>query len=364
MILGWFSIGRANMAILKKLFDFFGAKQHPRAAPPISSSNDTPAEDLMPENPSLRPRRLPSKIDDMMELGLTTHSKNKLWSVGYWDPGPDAARDMRTVSLRDNTSGKVVVKLEHILRPFSVDVSDVGVFAVEDAGLASELSSRVMAFDRAGKQLYERNYRANLAGFSISPCGRYLASQTCNSSNEDSFIFEIHDIAEQRILASRTPVTGLSDEFSFETENGQLKRVFAKVQKIGKFAYSPTGEFLDAKKHVNAQLTKGDPSTRIRAAEELVLSDSSEKALQRAMDAVDESIKELSAESSWLGPAYRTKGELLERAGRDSDAIEAYRVALKVNSKIGVKKRLTALEKAQSQRSLLTSQTTQLDDVP
>lgn len=335
------------MTIFKTLFHFFRAKHHSIAEPVAHSSDCPQIEGLTSTATVLKPHRLPSKLDDLVNLGMTTHSHNKLWSVGYWDPGPDGSRERRTVSLRDNTAGKIVARLEHLRRPFSADVSDVGIFAVQDAGHASELSARVIAFDKTGKQLYERSYKANLAGFSISPCGRYLASQTCNSSNEDTCIFEIHDIAQQRILASRTPATEWSFEYAFESENGELRRVFAKVQNLGKFAYSPAGEFLDTKKYVNARLTKGDPPTRIRAAEELILSDGSEKALQRAMDVVDEAIKASPQGSSWLASAYRTKGELQEKMGLISGAIEAYRIALELNTKVGVKKRLAALEKVE-----------------
>jgi hypothetical protein len=346
------------MALLKKLFGFLGMKSHTPSAPISRSPTSSPEEGRAPIKTVLKPVRLPSKFDDMMELGLTRHSHNKHWSVGFWDPGPEASREkQRTVRLRDNTLGKIVATVEHLHRPFSSDVSDVGIFAVNDAGPASELSASLVVFDTAGNQLYGRAYKANLAGFSISPCGRYLASQTCNSGNEDSYIFEIHDVAQQRVLASRTPATGWSNEYAFETDGGELKRVFAKVQNLGKFAYSPTGEFLDAKKFANARLTKGDPSTRISAAEELVLSDGSEKTLQRAMSVVEAAIEASPQGSSWLAGAYRFKGEVLEKMDRTSDAIEAYRAALALNPKVGVKKRLAGLEKAAAQQTLLSSRT-------
>lgn len=340
------------MSIFKKLFDLFGGKSRFKSTPIARSADALEVESQTPREDAHKSRRLPAGIDDMIRLGRTTHSHNKLWSIGFWDPGPDGSREKRTVSLRDNTTGKIVAALEHLERPFSVDVSDVGVFAVQDAGLVSELSSKVIAFDKAGKQLYERAYKANMLGFSISPCGGYLASQTCNSGNEDSSIFEIHDIAQQRVLASRSPATEWSFEYAFDTENGELKRVFAKLPKLGKFAYSPTGEFLDAKKYLSARLKKGDAHTRIRAAEELAETDGSEKSLQLAFEVVDAAIKELPQEPGWLAGAYRTKGEISEKMGLTSSAIDAYRIALGHNPKVGVKKRLTALEKAAEQKTL------------
>jgi hypothetical protein len=315
--------------------------------------------DKEPVEPSRKSIRLPSKIDDMIDFGLARHSPNKHWSVGYRDPGPDASQKReRDVRLRDNSTGRIVATVHNLERPFSVDVSDMGVFGVNDAGQTAELSANLVVFDTTGTQVYRRAYKANLAGFSISPCGRYVASQTCNSGNEDSFILEIHDVVQKRVLASCTPVAGWSSEYTFETEGGELIRVLAKINHLGKFAYSPTGEFLDAKKFMTTRLTKGDPWTRIRAAGELVQTDGSDKALQRAFGVVEATIAawQPGQDDRWLAGSYRLKGELLEKMNRPAEAIEAYRTALGRDSKIGVKKRLAALEKAGAPKLSLDTQ--------
>ncbi|SOE92698.1 hypothetical protein SAMN05414139_05456 [Burkholderia sp. D7] len=358
-------MGKRGMAILKNLIGFLGLKSRTAPAParpPVGSASAAKATCKEPVEPTRKPIRLPSKIDDMMDFGLAQHSPNKQWSVGFWDPGPDALQGRpRGVRLRDNTTGRIVATVNSVQRPFSVDVSDTGVFGVNDAGQASELSADLAIFDSSGKQVYGRAYKANLAGFGISPCGRYVASQTCNSGNEDSFILEIHDVAQQRILASCTPVAGWSAKYTFDSEDGELKRVFAKINHLGKFAYSPTGEFLDAKKFMTARMTKGDPYTRIRAAEELVRTDGSDKAIQRAMAVVEATIAafEPGQDSRWLPGAHRLKGELLEKMQRPDEAMEAYRAALGLNPKIGVKKRLAEMERAASQQALLVTGTEQ-----
>jgi len=347
------------MALLKNLLGFLGLKSRTARAPaPGSVTVPSPpkATARTPVVGAAKPVRLPSKIDDMMDFGMAQHSPNKHWSVGYWDPGPDASQKRRRgVRLRDNTTGRIVATVNNLERPFSVDVSDTGIFGVNDAGQTSDLSANLVIFDTTGTQVYGRAYRANLAGFSISPCGGYVASQTCNSGNEDSFILEIHEVAQRRVLASCTPVAGWSSEYTLETEDGKLKRVFAKINHLGKFAYSPTGEFLDAKKFMSTRLTKGDPWTRIRAAGELVQTDGSDKAVQRAFGVVEATIDAFQPgqDGRWLAGGYRLKGELLETMNRPAEAIEAYRAALGLDSKIGVKKRLAAMEKAASQKLLL-----------
>lgn len=342
------------MILIRKFLGILGQKPRDmhEPAPRLVAEVTTAEVTRKPPGKAVhKPAKLPSKFDDLADFGLAQHSPNKHWSVGYWDPGPDASQTrQRTVRLRDNTTGLILVSVDNLQRPFSVDVSDAGIFGVNDAGQASELSSNLVIFDRTGKRIYERTYKANLFGFSISPCGRYVASQTCNSSNEDSSILEIHDVTHRRVLASCTPVAGWSSAYTFETENGELKRVFAKINQLGKFAYSPTGEFLDAKKFMTMRLTKGDPWTRIRAAEELVQTDETDKALERALNVVAATISAFQSgqDDRWLAGGYRLKGELLEKMGRLGEAMEAYRAALGINPKIGVKKKLADLEKASS----------------
>ncbi|MGH8777583.1 tetratricopeptide repeat protein [Paraburkholderia sp.] len=347
------------MALLRHLIGILGLKSRSASAPaprPVADATTAKTIRKSPVDAVHKPIRLPSKFDDLVDFGLAQHSPNKHWSVGYWDPGPDASQKRRrTVRLRDNTTGRIVATVNNLERPFSVDVSDAGVFGVNDAGQASELSSNLVIFDTTGKPMYGRIYKANLFGFSISPCGRYVASQTCNSANEDSSVLEIHDVVQQRVLASCTPVAGWSSAYTFETEDGKLKRVFATINHLGKFAYSPTGEFLDAKKFMTTRLTKGDPWTRIRAAGELVQTDGSDKVLERAFGVVAATISafQLGQDDRWLAGGYRLKGELLEKVQRLDEAMEAYRAALAINPKIGVKKKLADLEKAVSHQTLL-----------
>ncbi|RQM47125.1 hypothetical protein EHZ19_15845 [Paraburkholderia bannensis] len=346
------------MSLLKRIFGILG--QQSRSEPALSSRpatcGKTDKEAGKQSSVSTHGRVvLPSKYEDLADFGLAEHSPNKLWSVGYWDPGPDASLKRRKdVRLRDNTTGRVVAVVNDLERPFSVGVADTGFFGVHDAGSLEELSSSLVIFDANGKRVYGRAYRANLFGFSISPCGCYVASQTCNSSNEDSSILEIHDVAQQRVLASCIPVAGWTSEYTFKIEDGELQRVVASINRLGSFAYSPSGEFLDVKKFMTARLTKGDPWTRVRAAGELVQTDQSGKAVARAYDVVDTTISgfQQGQEARWLAGAYRLKGELLERMGRADEAMEAYRAALGLDAKVGVKKRLAAMEKASSQHLL------------
>lgn len=215
-------------------------------------------------------------------LGQEVNSPNGKWTVVYQDPGPGGFQDQRSaerwnrVQLRENATGTICATVSNLVRPFAADVSDVGVFAVNDAGSRAELSSELVVFDLAGRELYRRSYRANLFSFKISACGRYVVSMTCNSGNNDGNVLEAHDVRERKVLFSRNPVTQWTTEYVLETVGEKLAKVQVKIRDLGYFAYSSTGEFLDVNAYREARLTKGDYVARTRAAEEMLAEDRSE----------------------------------------------------------------------------------------
>lgn len=301
--------------------------------------------------------RLPSKIDDLLEMGLTVHSPNRKWTVGYSDPGPTLARE-GVVRLRNNETHEICATIRSLVRPFEVDVSDVGVWLVHDAGQASELSSEVIAFDTDGKELYRRAYRANLLHVNISPCGRYIASVTANASNADSYILEIHDVLERQVVFSRTPATTTQGTYEFESDDNQLVKVFVKLPKLGRFGYSASGEFLDENKYRTARLTKGSHAGRISAAQELIARNPSEKVLRQALASVEVAIAESDESRSWQVSGWLLKGKILESLGRPGDAVTAYEAARHLNPRAIAKKQIDALaNKLRSQASAADSQT-------
>lgn len=286
--------------------------------------------------------RLPSKIDDLLEMGLTVHSPNRTWTVGYADPGPTLSRES-VVRLRNNETREICATVRSLVRPFAVDVSDVGVWVVNDAGPASELSSKVIAFDTAGEELYRRAYRANLLHLNISTCGRYIASVTANASNEGSYILEVHDVQERRVVFSRTPATTTQSTYVFESEENQLVKVFAKLPKLGRFGYAASGEFLDEKKYLTARLTKGSYGERIPAVQELIAKDRSEKSLQQALASVEVAITESGESRSWQVSGWLLKGKILESLGQPGEAVKAYEAARQLNPRAITKKEIDAL---------------------
>ena len=335
------------MELLKSIFGRLGMRSRKVSEPPVTTratAAPSPVPDVivstsLAEKP-VKPVRLPSKFDDLVEMGQVSHSRNRQWSVGIG--GVKAGRT--GVQLRHNESREIRAVVDSLAKPFRALVSDVGIFAVDD-GRPNALHADLIVFDATGAELYRRVYEANLFGFGISADGRYLACETANAGNSDGYIFEIHDVVRKCVLASRRPVTGYCDEFDFEVVDGKLTKVFVKLQKLGKFAYSVTGEFLDEQKYLTARLNKGNYAVRIGAAGELLQKDQSDKAVKQAFDALDKAIEEATEDAGWRASAFRLKAETLESQGDLDGAIKAYRMALDANPKVGVKKKVLALER-------------------
>ncbi|WP_244829222.1 tetratricopeptide repeat protein [Caballeronia sp. TF1N1] len=286
--------------------------------------------------------KLPSKIDDLLAMGVTIHSPNRKWTVGYRDPGPTLVHES-VVRLRNNETREICTTVRSLVRPIAVDVSDEGVWVVDDAGPASELSSTVVVFDSSGAELYRRAYRANLMQLTISPCGRYIASVTANAPNEDSHLLEIHNVSKGKVLFSRTPAIATQCTYIFEFEENQLVKVFAKVPKLGRFAYAASGEFLDAKRYLKARLTKGSFSDRILAGQELIGADPSETALRQALESVEVAIGESKESRSWHVSGLLLKGRICNSLGQLNEAIRAFEAAHELNPRAISRKRINAL---------------------
>jgi predicted TPR repeat methyltransferase len=72
-------------------------------------------------------------------------------------------------------------------------------------------------------------------------------------------------------------------------------------------------------------------------------------AASRALAVVDKAMaKGASKNPAWAAPAWRTTGTAQERLGDTKKALAAYEMALRLNPKMGVKRRIEALRKRQA----------------
>lgn len=304
------------------------------------------------QKPKFRVRDGYLEADEHDFFGAAHLSPSKQWVVGCDDSdgggrGGNRERGHGRVLLVEMPQGSAVCEVRNVARPFDVAVSNVGTFAVNDTGFGNELAADAVAFSAQGTELYRRHYSANIFSIAISPCGRFMAVQTCNApKSPDGNLFEVLDILSKATLFSKAPDTPWSKKFVFDVDGGTLKQVWAYVEGLGKFAYSPLGEFIGAKKYQAASLDKGDYASRLFAVEKLLRESSDAKNAERALAVLESVLPEVPhAESSWHAKACRLKGEALEVLGRLAEAVSSYELAIGFDPKIGVKKRLDSLRK-------------------
>ncbi|MFZ6642399.1 tetratricopeptide repeat protein [Undibacterium sp. TC4M20W] len=288
--------------------------------------------------------------------GHGNYSPNQRWIVGFRD-----SDGVSTGGMRENGNGAVVlvdIQKEQVLhaqghfaRPVAALVSDTGNYILHDSGFGVGLKGDLIACNIAGKETYRRHFEANIISIGLSQNGRYAVTQTANAPNSiDGNLLELVDLEHKAVLFSENPISGWANTYAFEIDaSGVIKKLYVDLQ-MGRFAYSSAGEFLDKKDYLNARLTKGDFTSKLFAAQELLQLDSTEEGAQKALCAADEALVDQTCDHPhWRAIAYRVRGECFELLGQPAQALVSYEHALNLNPKVGVKKRMTSLRKSSSQ---------------
>ncbi|MBL5864354.1 tetratricopeptide repeat protein [Serratia fonticola] len=285
-------------------------------------------------------------------FGRAHCSPNRRWVVGCSDSdgagrGGHRESGYGRVVLVEHQTDKIMHELTSFARPFDAAVSDTGDYIVLDAGFGSALQGDVIAISSSGHERYRRRYSANVFNLGLSKCGRYASVQTANAPGDDGNRLEVIDLELGCTIFNVRPATGWADRYSFHVDaEGRLKAFGVEHKGLGRFNYSATGEFLDWQAFQAAQLDKGDYSTKLMAARDLLKSnataDSANKALSIADAALTEGAKD---RPDWCAIAHRVRGESYELLGQLPEAVKAFEQALALNPKIGVQKRVVALRK-------------------
>lgn len=291
-------------------------------------------------------------VDHPYFFGHANISPDKHWVVGCNDSdggshGGHRLESNGRVILVDYPSDRIVHELKCFARPVDAAVSNSGSFIVHDCGFGNVLRGDVIAINTYGDEIYRRHYRANIFNIGMSQCGRYAAVQTANADNEDSNILEVLDLHNGQQIFTVRPVGAWADGYLFDTNaDGELGQLRVNLRDLGYFRYSATGEFLDAESLQIAQLGKGDYTTKLMAAQELLKTDTTEESARNALSVADAALKQgVGGQYGWGALAHRIRGESFELLGQLSDALEAYEQALAMNPKVGVLRRAATLRK-------------------
>ena len=229
--------------------------------------------------------------------------------------------------------------------PNSGVVADNGNFSIEDWHFGNELSSTFYVFSSVGQELTKRRFEANLYNSTISSSGRYAICQTANNpGKEDGNRLTAFDVERNVQLFSIHPPTGWADKYRFDED---IPKFGVFKDRIGTFYYDARGNFVDSEQFLAARLNCDRYDVILLAAEEIL------KAPE-----LDDQLAEIALEAATrallLGAnrdpyrnvlALKMQGLAHEFLHNYKEAVTAFDEALKINPKIGVKRKADSLRK-------------------
>jgi hypothetical protein len=281
--------------------------------------------------------------------GLVTRSPAKTWVLSWKDSTPDGTRG----GCRDSGEGRyVLVDVEsnvvrvdaRMPRPNNGSVADNGTFCLEDWHFGSTLSATFHVFSAQGTPIITKELSANILDSGISRSGRLAFCTTANSPTEDTHKLFLFDLKEGRQLFAVTPARAC-ERFEFDESAQQL---VAKVAGGGEYRYGTDGDLVDEGAGDVALLGSTSYSEVILTAESMLKGKPGFAELESILAALIRA-RGLGAgdNPAWKPTALKVQGLAHEALGQAREAIGCYKEALRLNPKIGVKRRLDALTRRQ-----------------
>ncbi len=291
-----------------------------------------------------------AEIPSLNFFGQYSKSLSGEWLIAWSDSDEATHRG----GYRDSGKGRYVlcnmlqntVVLEgRIERPNSGAVADNGSFSIEDWHFGDGLSGTFYVFSAAGEALIKKRLKANILNSAISADGRLAICQTANSPDEDDGnSLTAFDIEHQAQLFSVHPSTGWASSYQFDSEGRTIGVV---LDGIGTFRYNLNGELLDGSEFEQAKLRSDRYEVALMAAEDVLKQpEITEQLALAALEAGKRACAPgTNCDTSWKAIGFKVQGIAHEFLHNNDDALSAYDEALKLNPKIGVKRKADSLRK-------------------
>lgn len=277
--------------------------------------------------------------------GNHSESPDKRFLIGWID----GDLDVELIGSRKTGNGKFIVieNGEIILqgeaeRPNDCKIANNGTFIINDWLFSDELNGIFYAYDKAGKKLVSQHFSANLKTNCISNDGRFAACDLANSNSKDSGLLAVFDLQKGALIIRIYPEDDAGSLLSISSVD---KTITFDYQNLGKFRYNFDGVFIDKEKLQQARIEKGsvfDLLEKVKNTKEIDEDTAKEivvllnRALAKGFDEYPKTHK---------AQAYRCIGEIYEAIENISGAAKNYELALKIDPKIGIKRRLSLLKK-------------------
>ena len=231
-------------------------------------------------------------------------------------------------------------------RPNEGAVANNGCFVLNDWGFGDALGGTFIAGDRTGHNLISHRFEATLGPAGISPSGRWAVSQTL-SSDRDSDLLTLWDLAECRVQWQQSRRVKWARSFQFDEQSGLVTLM---SDDGGHWRYGFDGSFLDEDAFQSYLLATANgfalhalARERLSAAGERLDQQVGSDVLRLLNQALDRGLDRYPREQAAV---HRTLGEVQERLGEMGRALASYRTALRLDPRVGLKRRVAEMEAA------------------
>jgi len=150
----------------------------------------------------------------------------------------------------------------------------------------------------------------------------------------------LFNISNSSVVSAFFPETGWAERYEFSVPE---KILYLCYKNNRRYRYSFDGSFFDRDLYDRERVEDASATELVNIVREK-LREAGEKELPELLSMINRAFEgDLSKYDDWRALAFRLKGEILETLGDAEQAVLAYKNALKINPKIGVKQKLKRL---------------------
>lgn len=285
-------------------------------------------------------------------FGVFSESETQLYTVAW----ADSDQSQGIGGFREGGEGTyILLKNSQVLltgssqRPNDGKVADTGIFVINDWLFGEGLNGIFYVFNKSGEQLVNHRFEANLLNNGISSDGKYAVCQCANSDTDDGGVLAFFDLESRSLTWKASPISGWADSYSFDSINRHL---YLEYRDKGKYRYDFEGNFIDRERWEKERVNYASAfelsfiaKEQLKDAGGNLSPDKARELLSLLNRALEKGIDKYPNEQALI---YRTIGETYESIGNTSEAIKNYELALQLNPKVGVKRKIVALKKEKS----------------
>lgn len=275
-------------------------------------------------------RKAPKKVDIDMLQGDLVYSENGEYSVGI-EPGFGEKAKGKVLLLK----GTAVVFKKSLQNPIDPTVSNDGYIAVYDWLFSNSLNGVFYIFNNNGDEVFKKKVKANLGICAISPDSTYALFETFYAANSDADKIFVINVKDQKVESE------FPREFAFNNASINSKERTIQFRSHRNFIFETdfNGSQINLEKYEKAILETGTIYEKL-----IFYGDKDKNLVLKEPDYLNTLLQGLKDKDALYSfgqdKLYRQIGECYEAIGNKQKTVEYWTLALDINPKVGIKKRL------------------------